>query len=202
MSLTAKQQRVYDYVCEYIGDNGYSPTYQEIQDFFTFKSIGSVVDYVNYLKKAGYLRTGSANSARSLELVEQSEENALIPILGTVAAGFPIDLLRDRDYGESLSVPISFLSKGECYALQVQGDSMIEDGIFEGDFVVIRSKKTAGVGETVVALVNGAATIKKYYKKGSTVELHPANERLKPIIVDKGKDFEIQGVLVALMRKY
>ncbi len=201
VTLTSKQQQVLDYIKGFFGEQGMAPTYQEIQGHFGFKSLGSVVDYVNYLKKAGYVTTNS-NATRNLELVEQSEPNMLIPLLGKVAAGSPLTLMNDRDYANNISVPQSMVTSGECFALEVEGESMIEDGIFDGDYVVIKSQKTARNGQTVVALVNGAATIKTFWKKQNKIELHPANSSLKPILVSPDQDFQVQGVLVALMRNY
>ena len=113
-----------------------------------------------------------------------------------------LTLMNDRDYTDNISVPQSMVASGECFALEVQGESMIEDGIFDGDYVVIKSANTARNGQTVVALVDGAATIKRFWKNKNMIELHPANSSLKPILVDNGQDFQIQGVLVALMRNY
>ncbi|MCB9094500.1 MAG: transcriptional repressor LexA [Halobacteriovoraceae bacterium] len=202
MTLTPKQQKVLNYIRKYFDEMGESPTYQEIQLHFNFKSLGSVVDYIKYLKKAGLVRTNSAHSARSLELVEQSEDNLLIPVLGKVAAGTPLTLLGDRDFCDNISVPQSMLTGGECFALEVEGDSMIEDGIFEGDYVVIKSTKSVSNGQTVVAMVDDGATIKKYFKRSDHIELQPANSALSSIIVKKHQEFAIQGVLVALLRRY
>ncbi len=201
MTLTSKQQQVLDYIKGFFDEEGMAPTYQEIQEHFGFKSLGSVVDYVNYLKKAGYVTTNS-NATRNLELIEQSEPNMLIPLLGKVAAGSPLDIVNDRDYTDNISVPQSMTTSGECFALEVEGESMIEDGIFDGDYVVIKSANTARNGQTVVAVVDGAATIKRFWKNKNKIELHPANSSLKPILVSNDQDFQIQGILVALMRNY
>lgn len=200
MTLTSKQQKVFDFIESYIEENKQSPTYEEIRDFFGFRSLGSVVDYINYLKAAGYLRISSSNSARNLELIERSEPCELVPLLGKVAAGSPLDVSLNQSNGENISVPIS-MYRPDCYALEIDGDSMIEDGIFDGDIVLVKKVNTARNGQTVVALVEGGATIKRYYKKENKIELHPANVRLKPIIVSKG-DFQIQGLLVGLIRQY
>ncbi len=199
MSLTPKQKNILDFITQFIHERGASPTFEEIRDHFNFKSLGSVHDYVNYLKKAGMLRSNSS-AARSLELVEQSEPNELIPLLGRVAAGSPLEVAQNHE--EHLSVPQSLIPRGKCFALQVEGSSMIEDGIFDGDHVVLKAQKNAQNGQTVVALVDGGATIKKYYKKENSIELHPANSALKPIVVEDGQEFSIEGILVALMRSY
>lgn len=200
MTLTTKQRKVYDFIKSYFNENRESPTYQEIQSYFNFKSLGSVVDYISYLKRAGFLRTNSSHSTRSLELVEQTEPNVLVPILGAVAAGSPLTIFQQEDYSNNLSVPSSMV-RGECYALKVRGDSMVEDGIFDGDYVIIKSQTDARNGETVVANVDGSATIKVLEKKGALILLHPANPAYKPIKV-QGGNFDIQGILVGLIRKY
>ncbi len=203
MSLTPKQKKVLEFINSFINENGMSPTFQEIKDHFNLKSLGSVVDYVNYLKKAGMIKTNN-NSTRSLELVEQAEQNELIPILGSVAAGSPLEIA--DTHSEFISVAQSMIPamalKNNCFALRVQGDSMIDQGIFNGDHVIIKSQVSAKNGDTVVAMIDGGATIKTFYKKSNHYELHPANSAYQPIKVNKGQDFSIKGVLVALLRKY
>ncbi len=201
MGLTKKQKEILDFIKNYIVDEGVSPTFADIQKHFNFKSKGSVFDYITYLKKSGHLKSDGGG----IELAELPESNILIPLLGKVAAGSPLQVyeaLGENEFLESLSVPQYMLStRGNYYALKVEGDSMIEDCIANGDHIVIKSQKTAHQGETVVALVEGGATVKKFYKKRGRIELHPANSTMSPIIVKDG-DFKIQGVLVGLIRSY
>ncbi len=203
MSLTPKQKKVLEFIDSFINEHGSSPTFQEIKDHFGLKSLGSVVDYVNYLKKAGFITTND-NSTRNLELVEQAEKNELVPILGSVAAGSPLEIA--DHHSDFISVAQSMIPamslKNKCFALKVQGDSMIDQGIFNGDHVIIKSQVSAQNGDTVVAMIDGGATIKTFYKKNDHYELHPANSTYKPIKVNKGQDFSIKGILVALLRKY
>lgn len=199
MSLTKKQKLVYDYICEYINEHDYSPTQLEIKEYFGFKSLGSVQDYIRYLKNSGHL-ISDTNSVRGLKPAQsQSNDNFIdIPLHGQVAAGNPIEAFEGN---EMISVPNHMISTGDHYALTISGESMIEDGILDGDIVIIKEQNTANNGQTVVALINNEATIKRYYNKKSSIELHPANSTMKPIIVNDG-DFNIKGVLVGLIRAY
>lgn len=201
MSLTKKQKMVYDYIVEYINSNGFGPTQVEIKEHFQFKSLGSVQDYIRYLKSAGYLEN-DPNSVRGLTPVNPEEQQVgpsiEIPLHGKVAAGNPIEAIEGT---EMIAVPSSLIGKGVHYALTVSGQSMIEDGILDGDTIIVRQKNTAHNGETVVAVIDNEATVKRYYKKSDHIELHPANSTMKPIIVQDG-DFEIKGVLVGLIRAY
>ena len=199
MSLTKKQKQVYDYICEYLDEFGYSPTQVEIKEHFNFKSLGSVQDYIRYLKNSGHIQN-DANSVRGLKPVGQSnDENVIdIPLLGKVAAGIPIEAIENQ---ETINIPSNMIGGGSHYALTVQGESMIEDGILDGDIIIVKEKSTASNGETVVAMVDNEATVKRYYKKGKNIELHPANSSMSPIIITDG-DFHIKGILVGLYRSY
>jgi repressor LexA len=202
MSLTKKQKQVYDYIVEYLDENGYSPTQMEIKEHFGFKSLGSVQDYIRYLKNANYIQNDT-NSVRGLTPVTGGKtsdvENIIdIPLHGKVAAGNPIEAVEGS---ESISVPATMIGRGSHYALTISGESMIEDGILDGDVIVVKEQKTASNGDTVVAVIDNEATVKRYYKKKSAIELHPANSTMKPIIVKNG-DFQIKGVLVGLLRSY
>lgn len=201
MSLTKKQKQVLDYIKEYIDENEVSPTQVEIQEFFGFKSLGSVQDYIRYLKNAGYLEN-DANSVRGLKPIDPNEptqENTIaIPMHGSVAAGNPIEAMEGQ---ETIDIPAHMVRKGRHYALTVSGESMIEDGILDGDVIVVKEQNTAQNGETVIAVIDNEATVKRYFKKSKQIELHPANATMKPIIVDHG-DFQIKGILVGLIRSY
>ena len=199
MSLTKKQKQVYDYICEYLDEFGYSPTQVEIKEHFNFKSLGSVQDYIRYLKNSGHIQN-DPNSVRGLKPVSQSNyDNVIdIPLLGKVAAGIPIEAIENH---ETINIPSNMIGGGSHYALTVQGESMIEDGILDGDIIIVKEKATASNGETVVAMVDNEATVKRYYKKGKNIELHPANSSMSPIIISDG-DFHIKGILVGLYRSY
>lgn len=202
MSLTKKQKQVLDYIVEYIEENEYSPTQMEIKDHFGFKSLGSVQDYIKYLKNAGYLEN-DPNSVRGLKPVDpeasSTSENVLqIPLHGKVAAGNPIEAVEGSEF---IDVPAYMIRKGNHYALTISGESMIEDGILDGDVIIVKEQSNASNGDTVVAVMNNEATVKRYYKKSNSIELHPANSTMKPIIV-KGGDFQIKGILVGLIRAY
>ena len=203
MSLTKKQKQVFDYILNYVEENGYSPTQVEIQEHFGFKSLGSVQDYIKYLKNAGYL-TSDSNSVRGLTPITNSTQNTQevieIPLHGKVAAGLPIEALEGQ---ETVSIPSSLVARsGQHFALTVSGESMIEDGIFDGDMIIVKGQLTAQNGDTVVATIDNEATVKRYYKKGKTIELHPANSSMSPIIVHGNDSFNIKGILVGLYRSY
>jgi repressor LexA len=201
MSLTKKQKQVLDFIKDYIDENEVSPTQVEIQEHFGFKSLGSVQDYIRYLKNAGYLEN-DANSVRGLKPVDPesnlSENSIAIPLHGSVAAGNPIEAIEGN---ETIDIPAYMVRRGHHYALTVSGESMIEDGILDGDVIVVKEQNTAQNGDTVVAVIDNEATVKRYYKKSKQIELHPANSTMKPIIVEGG-DFHIKGILVGLVRSY
>lgn len=205
MSITKKQKEVYDYIVHYGQRNGYAPTQKEIRDHFGLKSFGSVQRYLKYLIEAGHLE-GDWNARRGLKPIssQASQSTALsIPLLGDVAAGNPIEAIENAD--EHIQVPFELLPKNTAslFALRVQGDSMIEDGILENDVIICRQQKDARQGQTVVAVINGEATVKNFFRQKNCIELHPANHRLKPFVLDEHSgDVQIAGVLVGLMRSY
>ncbi len=197
MALTKKQKDVLDFITGYVREHGYSPTQKEIQEFFGFKSLGSVQDYIKYLTAGGYLNNDS-HSVRGLmpSTVQQNSEE--IPLLGNIAAGTPIEAIENTDM---ISVPVQMLGKGQHYALKVKGESMIDDGILSGDIAIIKHQTQADNGQIVVAVVDNETTLKRYFKKSKQVELHPANKTMKPIII-KDKECEIRGLMVGLLRTY
>ncbi len=197
MALTKKQKEVLDYITDYVRENNYSPTQKEIQEHFGFKSLGSVQDYIKYLKDGGYL-TNDSHSVRGLmpSTVQQNTEE--IPLLGSIAAGTPIEAIENSDM---ISVPVHMLGRGTHYALKVKGESMIEAGILSGDIAIIKHQTQADNGQIVVAVVENETTLKRYYKKAKQIELHPENHTMKPIVV-KDKECEIRGLLVGLLRTY
>ena len=197
MALTKKQKDVLDFITEFIRENGVSPTQKEIQEHFGFKSLGSVQDYIRYLTQGGYL-SNESHSTRGLAPAHTNANAEEIPLLGKIAAGVPIEAIEHKD---TISVPTSLLKKGSHYALKVSGESMIEEGILDGDIAIIKHQNQADNGQIVVAVVDEETTLKTYFKKAKHIELHPANSRMKPIIIEN-KECEIRGVLVGLLRTY
>lgn len=202
--LTKRQKEVFDYVTQYIELHGYSPSYREIAEAFNLGSVATVADHVETLVSKGLLSKGD-NSARSLQVVEEedfeSSNSVGLPILGLIAAGSPIQAM--EGHTETLEVPPFMVGSRHSYVLQVKGDSMVEDGIFEGDYVVIQEKSVPSNGEMVVALINGEeATLKRYYKERDHIRLQPANSAYQPIIVKPGTPFKVQGVCIGVIRKY
>ncbi len=197
MALTKKQKEVLDFITEYVREHGISPTQKEIQNHFGFKSLGSVQDYIKYLTNGGYLLNDS-HSVRGLMPATVQQHTEEIPLLGEIAAGIPIEAIENSDF---ISVPTHMLGKGQHYALRVKGESMIEEGILNGDIAVIKHQTQANNGQIVVAVIDNETTLKKYFKKARQIELHPANSTMTPIIV-KDKECEIRGLLVGLIRTY
>jgi repressor LexA len=198
MALTKKQKDVLDYITDFVREKGYSPTQKEIQENFGFKSLGSVQDYIKYLTNGGHLNNDS-HSVRGLTPSHMSSQGTEeIPLLGSIAAGVPIEAIENTD---TVAVPTTMLRKGTHYALKVKGESMIEDGILSGDIAVVRHQTQADNGQIVVAVIDNETTLKRYFKKARQVELHPANSTMKPIIL-KDRECEIRGVMVGLIRVY
>ena len=196
--LTPAQQKVFNFIRDYITRQGYSPSYDEVRRHLGFKSLNSVYKHIRQLEERGYLQTPWNNKKRALELVPVNAGAVAIPFLGTVAAGTPIEAVVIQ---ESIEVPENFLGHGNNFALRVRGDSMIEDGIRDGDILIITQQASAENGQTVVALVRGEATVKKFYRKGNDIELKPANSQMEPLTASAG-DVEIVGVVMGLLRNY
>ena len=200
--LTKKQREIFDFIVNFMEEHGFAPSYREIAEYFDLASVSTVHDHVRSLASKGYLKT-SGGEARAIEIMEfeDDKENTGVrplPLYGLIAAGEPIEALADT---EKVMVPQTMLGSGNYYALQVKGDSMIEDGIFDGDYVIIEKREVANNGDVIVALVNGReATLKRFYKEASRVRLEPANSNMEPIFVKH--NLQIQGKLVGLMRRY
>lgn len=205
--LTPKQKDFLDFLAGYSEKNGYAPSQQEMAKHFGFSSLGTVQNYLVRLEALGLIRK-SWNARHGIEVVSPKAKSggasaelvAELPLVGLVAAGAPIESLDNR---ESVEVPRSLLKRGEHFVLRVKGDSMIDEGICENDLAIIRKQANALNGQTVVALIDNAATIKKYFRFRDRVELHPANPRYEPIVVngEAERDFKIEGILVGLIRK-
>jgi repressor LexA len=198
MNLTEKQHSVYRFIRRYIETHGIAPTYDEIRHHFGFRSFQSVQKHLAQLERKGAIRIPERNRSRMISLVEHGGSTVVLPLAGVVAAGNPIEAIEQQEH---IDVPEEMLGSGEYFALKVRGDSMIDEGIVEGDTIVVRKQNTAANGQTVVALVEGAATVKKFYRKKDRVELRPANASMSSIFVSEGA-FTIQGVVVGLLRRY
>ena len=200
MALTKRQRQILDYVQSFIDAEGYSPSFEEIAENFGYSSLATVHEHLSNLETKGYLRK-NYNKSRSLELVAAEGTLAVeLPLLGSVAAGLPIEAIENN---ETLAVPHDMLGKGNNYVLRVKGDSMVEEQIRDGDYIVVNSRQTAENGEMVVALVGGeSATVKKLYREPrGRIRLQPANPTMQPMYYDED-EVQIQGVVVAVIRKY
>lgn len=200
MKLTRRQREILDFVSSFIARNGYSPSMEEIAEHFHFASLNAVFKHLEALESRGYLHRDS-NRARSIQLAPDSDTGSkILPLFGYIAAGQPIEAVSNP---EMLQIPEYLLpGRGDYYVLRVKGNSMIEEHIQDGDYVVVQARGTANPGDTVVALVDGEnVTLKKFYPQGGQVRLQPANEALAPIIVDAAR-VRIQGIVVSVMRRY
>ncbi len=200
MALTRRQREIYDFIRSFVGSKGYSPSLEEIGAHFRLSSVATVHKHVQHLVEKGFLRK-AWNRSRSVEPIEPPQSSWVsLPLLGIVAAGVPIEAI---EVSETIDVPQHMVPRrGESFVLRVQGDSMIDEQIRSGDFVIVESRSEARDGETVVALVRGEeATLKRFYRRGSEVRLQPANERMHPIDLP-AQDVQIRGVVRGLMRSY
>jgi repressor LexA len=201
--LTERQRDILAFIKEYQKSRGIAPTHREICEQFGFSSYGTVYKHLSLLQKKGLIRR-DWNQKRGVELVENDaspvpEQTTLaLPFLGYIAAGQPLDVVQSN---ETIHVPLELTSRGENYVLKVRGESMIEDGIHDGDFVIIEQRPTAENGEMVVASVAGDVTLKRFYKEGRRIRLQPANSSMAPIYA-RAEDVRVQGIVVGLMRRF
>jgi len=202
--VTERQRDILNFIRDFQKERGIAPTHREICDHFGFSSYGTVYKHLSLLEKKGLIRR-DWNQKRGVELVEKpdaSRETTAnvreLPLFGYIAAGRPLEVdLSD----ETIAVPQHLTTRGENYVLKVRGDSMVEDGIFDGDLVIIARRDEAGNGEMVVANVNGEVTLKRLYREGDRVRLQPANSMMSPIYAP-ARDVAVQGVVVGLMRRF
>ena len=198
--LTERQRDILQFIREFQKRNGIAPTHREICEHFGFSSYGTVYKHLSLLEKKGLIRR-DWNQKRGVELVDQSPDSAAarqLPFLGYIAAGRPIEVTQSD---EKVSVPEELTGRGENYVLKVRGESMIEDGIHDGDFVIINHRQQASNGEMVVAMVHGEVTLKRFYLERDRVRLQPANATMPPIYAP-ATDVVIQGIVVGLMRRF
>jgi repressor LexA len=200
MKLTEKQKGFLAYVSRYSEEWGRSPSFDEICSHFGFRSYNTVTTYLRHLERKGYIRLPQRkNRKRAIKVVSPVETRRFeFPLLGRVAAGRPIEAIEDVS---AIEVPPSMVGDGDYFVLRVEGYSMQEDGIMQGDFVVVKRQPTAENGETIVALINNEATVKKYYRKKDHVELQPAHKGMASIRV-RNADLRIEGKVVGVMRYY
>ena len=202
--LTKRQKQILEFLASYIESNGVSPTHREICDEFGFSSYGTVHKHLKLLEQKGYLRR-SWNQKRGVELEPPAGRSASVhqnelPFYGLIAAGRPIEAVAGN---EVVTVPAHLLGEksGDHFVLKVVGDSMIEEGIHDGDLVVVARREEAISGEMIVALVGDDATLKRFYPEGDLIRLQPANARMEPILVP-AIDLKVQGIVVGLMRRF
>jgi repressor LexA len=201
MILTRRQKEVRDYLEDYIAAHGYAPTLEEIGAHFGLSSLATVHKHLSNLEGKGLIAR-KWNLSRAIEITppQKTAQAVELPLLGRVAAGAPIEAVETEG---ALAIPEDFVRRPHnAFALRVQGESMIGEGILDGDYVVVEKRPAADNGETVVAVMNGEATVKKFYReRGGKIRLQPANPQLQPLVV-RERDVEIRGVVVAVLRKY
>ena len=200
LPLTKRQREILDYLSEFIQQHGYAPSLEEIGRRFGLSSLATVHKHLTNLQDKGFIRR-AWNRSRSVELVptRAGGRTLELPLLGYVAAGVPIEAISTA---ETIAVPDTLVGKLDTYVLRVRGDSMIDEQIRDGDFVIVEDRKTAENGEMVIALVGGSeVTLKKFYRENGRVRLQPANPAMVPLIVDADR-VQVQGVVVGVMRKY
>jgi repressor LexA len=201
MHLTRRQKEILDFLARHIERKGYAPTIEEIGEHFGLSSLATVHKHLTNLQHKGLIKR-EWNRSRALELVPADVKVRAVelPLLGRVAAGTPIEAVSGS---ETIFVPEDMVGRRDTYVLQVKGDSMIDEHIRDGDYVIVESRKSARDGEMVIALLEGErVTLKKLYReKGGRVRLQPANARLKPMYVD-GDALRVQGVVIGVLRKY
>jgi repressor LexA len=197
-ALTERQQAVLDFIAEFLGEHAYPPTIREIADRFSI-SVKGAYDHVKALEKKGKLKLGE-NRSRALEIIHDGHhEHSIveIPLLGVVAAGKPI--FADENFTGRIPIPADMIRQGVCFALTVRGDSMRDAGIFHGDIAVIEERQTAENGEIVVAMIDDAVTLKRFYRENNRVKLVAENPAYSPIYT---QDVRILGKLKGIIRKY
>src|SRR6185295_4978694 len=203
MPVTAKQRRIFEFIRRIIESNQEAPTIAEIGRHCQLRSSASVHAVLTALEREGLIKR-TPNVSRGIEIVQQqegsSEEDNEVPLLGTVAAGQPIEAMLTQDM---ISVPKDMQGRGRTFALRVRGESMIDENIQDGDIIIVSSQQTAENGQVVVALIDGNfATVKKFYREPEFIRLEPANPQFKPIFIKTEERIQIQGVVRGLIRKY
>ncbi len=200
-TLTKRQKQMVDFLEDYIEQHGYAPTLAEVGEYFGLSSLATVHKHLRNLESKGFIRR-VPNHSRALEVaVKDSRTSSTrdLPLLGLVAAGAPIDAIEGND---TISVPQEFVRRDNTFCLRVKGESMVDEGIRDGDYIIVEGREVANPGETVVALIGDEATVKKYYREpDGRIRLQPANPSMEPIYVPED-NLRIRGVVVGLMRHY
>jgi len=202
MPVTRRQREILDFISGHLDAKGYAPSFEEIARQFGFRSLATVHEHLTNLERKGYIRRAH-NESRAIEIVPPKGQTGAteLPLLGLVAAGEPIEAITGND---TIAVPDELVPRrGRSYVLKVRGDSMIDEHIKDGDFVVVQERNQADSGQTVVALVHGdSATVKRFYREpGGWIRLQPANPTMQPLRVNE-RDVIVQGVVVGVIRKY
>jgi repressor LexA len=202
MPLTKRQREILTYLAGYSEANGYAPSFEEIAEHFNYNSLATVHEHLSNLERKGYIKR-SYNESRAIEILpsEAMPRAVELPLLGAVAAGVPIEAIA---HDETVTVPESFVRPGgNHYVLRVRGNSMIDEQIRDGDFVVVNERRSADNGEMVIAMLHGtSATVKKLFReRDGRIRLQPANDTMEPIYVHEN-DISIQGVVVGVLRRY
>jgi len=197
MHLTKRQREIYEYLKDHIRSQGYAPSIAEIGKEFDLSSPATVHKHLSHLEEKGLIRK-QQNLSRAIEVVSESGNALSYPLMGEIAAGKPLEALDQNEVVELLPDG----GDKDVFVLRVKGNSMIEDHIQSGDYVIVEKRNVAKNGETVVALIdNDRATLKRFYRENSRVRLQPAHPDMKPIFVREG-DFTIQGVVISVLRKF
>jgi len=202
MPLTKRQREILNYLTLYSEQNGYAPSFEEIAENFSYNSLATVHEHLSNLERKGFIKR-SYNESRAIEILpsELVPKAIELPLLGAVAAGVPIEAVAHQ---ETIAVPDTMVQRsGNHYVLRVRGNSMIDEQIRDGDFVVINDRHSADNGEMVIAMLHGnSATVKKFYReRDGRIRLQPANETMAPLYVHEN-DITIQGIVVGVMRRY
>ena len=196
--LSPKKQKFIDFIKSFTDNNQRPPTFIEIMKGLNFHSLGTVNWYIVELEKAGKIeRVKGFNGKRALSVLESKIQNQL-PLLGVVSAGNPVDVFDNIEY---INAPEAYCQKNN-FMLKVDGDSMIEDGILNGDYIIAKKIQIAQAGDTVIASIDGETTLKRFYIGSNGIELHPRNSKYNIIHVGEEEEFVIQGKLVAVIREY
>jgi repressor LexA len=200
-ALTKKQKETLDFIRSFIREHDHVPSYEEIAAGLGLRSVSTVHAHVENLRIKGYL-TKTAHSGRSLEpatVPRRGAAAAEVPLAGSIAAGLPIEAIEDTD---TLAIPVDMLGRNGTYVLKVKGDSMIDDHVMDGDYIIVDKRETAENGQMVVALIDGReATLKRYRRKGRKIVLEPANPAYKPVTYERSR-VAVQGIVVGILRKY
>ena len=206
MAITRRQRQVYDFIAEFVQKNQYSPSFEEIGEGLGLSSLATVHKHVSNLEKKGLL-SRDYNRSRSIDLLPPKgrlkqamsvNSGTMVPLAGRIAAGQPIEAI---ERAETISLA-DFTRSRDVFALEVRGESMQDEHIVDGDYVLVEKTKIAHNGDIVVALVQGSdATLKRFYRQGDNIRLQPSNAKMKPIVVS-ARDVEIQGRVIGVLRKY